>query len=323
MFVPPPLLDQYDDGGELFLNELGTLPCPEMVKTAADMTNAVRHESDYALVADTAHGRIYKFPTVDSGNTLLSAMYFEKTAAALPEGMRIKTAQLLAEALTDIGMSPPSYLVKAMEKTAAAEDDNGLYALFERGTHSEEDLIYEFRGMAPPARREAGLMLKQAGVVLPEDLACYGASRLGSDVESCIRLRGQMVSEFRPFVEDMAKAAHVATPEEIAEALYDIDLQFGLTRFYDSKLPDPFQSVYGRTLEKAAMRKEATVTIGGRTYGAEAISLAVSLRGEEIDATFGNGVATQLTMSPVEVLGSLPEPHKLAIARIIDDARAE
>ena len=328
-FTAPPILDHYDDQGAMFLREIGELPVPEFVKTASDITTANKFAEDYALVVDTDRGRLHKFPVVDKGNTFLSSLYFEKTAHALPVEMRKAVAASLAEALTDYGFDIPSYIKEAaaLEKVAAAP----MLAIEEeyarkREHSSAQDIVDQFSQIHPMARPEAAKMLKEAGVVLPEAIACYARNELGSDFEAAVIARGRFVQpDVASSMKDLVKVASKVTVDELAQELYAIDQEFGLTRLYDTKLADPYRSILGTELasvrEKTA--RATSITIDDFTLTEDSIRDRAAKSTEKIDDIFGAGVSTQLVVDPIAVLGSLPVPHQQALARILNDAATE
>ena len=320
-FTPPPVLDHQDDDGAFFVRILGNGPCPDIVKTAADTSLAQPYEQDYALAVNTPSGPLFKYPIVDAGNAVVSAIYFEKTASALPEGLRQEAATRLCEALVSVGLQPTEALTQlaSAEKTASAPD---LYeARYQEMRARPTNVVDEFLSRAPAQRRELALMMKTAGQQLPDDVACYGAEAFGSDLQFACNLRVQLTSaDHRANFDDLLKVAYAHSPAEIVEVLADFDLATGLTRFYDTKLPDPYRSVYGTTLEKAAMRKVASISIGGRDYSSNVVAEFARIHAADINGTFGPGVGEQLASSPVEVLSSLPDPHRRAIATMIDAA---
>lgn len=320
-FMPPPVLDHQDDDGAFFVRTLGDSPCPDIVKTAADTSLAQPYAEDYALAVNTPSGPLFKYPIVDAGNAVVSAIYFEKTASALPDGLRQEAATRICEALQSVGLEPTAALVQlaSAEKTASAPDQ--YEERYQEMRARQSNVVDEFLSRAPSQRRELALMMKTAGKQLPDDVACYGEDAHGSDLPFACGLRVQLTSDaHRGNFDDLLKVAYAHSPAEIIEVLAEFDLANGLTRFYDTKLPDPYRSVYGTTLEKAAMRKVASISINGRSYASDVVGRFASKHSIDIDATFGEGVSHQLADDPIAVLTSLPDPHRRAIATMIDAA---
>lgn len=321
LHVVPPILDQYDDQGALFLRELGPLPVPEFIKTAADTSLAQPYATDFALVANTPQGRVYKFPLHDKGNTFVSAVYFEKTASALPQQVRAVAAHAIAAALIDYKLDVPDYLVDAQLLDKEAAPRLSLEAEYEQRfpEHAEEELIREFRGLHPLARHEAAVLLKQGGVVLPAELEHYtGLAVNATSFERAVTARARLVlPEEAVHLKELNKVASATDTHLLAETLYEIDKELGLTQYYDTTLPDPYTSVLG----VAQLRKVASTqaVINGRTYDADDLKARIAGAAAQITDVFGSETADALLLDPVGVLGSLPVPHQQALTGILDD----
>lgn len=313
----PPILDHYDDGGRLFLAEVAGNPVPDMVKQAVDMSTVPLYENDYALVVQTEGGRLGKFPIADAGNALASAVYYEKTAFELPTFVRKSAATKLVEALEEYGIPVPPYLLSdlnlPMEKEASLED---VFA--NMVGHPGRTLEEMFEAGSPMDRREAALTLVQNGTEMPPKLAHYAAHVMGSDVAYGIDCRiRHLAAEYRGPLEQLKKVAHLNPPDEVAAMLSDLDQETGLTMRYGVDVPDPFETVFGQQVKRASLHKRASLEIGGRALAADRIEAFLQSRPDAVVQAFGDDVANQLAERPIEVLTSLPEPHQLAIARMI------
>lgn len=325
-FVPPIVLDQYDDGGALFRAELGSDPPGDLLKTAADLASTRRYAADYALSFEGPHGVEHRFPTVDAGNTLISAMYFEKTAAALPTTVRTQTSQRLRAALDGFGFKTS----EGFDKTAASEVDVLSYNTEQEGTSLEalfgvgaaddpfEMVRDEFSGLSPRGKQRFAMTIKTAGLELPPELEDYASTTLGSDVDAAIDLRMLHVgAEQHPAMRELKKTAAACDPAELVSFLEEFDASNGLTHLYGRRLPDPIMSVHSTVLRKTAMLKEATAVVAGREYAAQDISAFAKAQATQLSDTFGADLASELAARPVETLQSLPEPHQRAIARMM------
>lgn len=314
----PPLLDQYDDGGKLFIEALGGMEPPELLKTAADLSQVQPELDDYALVVPTAQGMLYRFPVTDAGNTLVSAMYFEKTGGALPVEVAAEVASNLSAALVSYGFTPPAYLATAaMAKVASVGDDD----LMPTRHMTEEDIYAEFLASDPIARRYMAVAMVKEASMLPEGLAeVYAGSVLGTDFDMAIDARMPYVPDAeRPVLEDLKKTATITPPDELMVYLYEYDISRNLTRLYDRHIPDAAAAVFGNTLAKyaSAHDKVASVVLDGRELSSEALHTFASSRKDAIADTFGEDLAAQLVDRPVEVFSSLPAPHQRALVRMM------
>lgn len=313
----PPVLDHYDDGGRIFMAELSGHEPPDCIKQAVDLTEVSASESDYALMLRTDRGVVGKFPIIDAGNALASAIYYEKVAAQLPNDVRADVARKLATALSDFHIQVPDALV---QDTHLQVKEASLDSVFSKMLgHREVDVEQLFASGSPRERREAAIALQQDGVELPIKLAHYSAREMGSDVEFGIDCRIRHLSEdYRTPLEQLKKVARLQAPEELADLLQELDYETGLALRYDRDVPDAYATVYGQQVKQASLSvKRASLDIGGQAFSTEVIEQFLRGKPEQVTQAFGEDVANQLAENPVEVLSSLPEPHRMAIARMI------
>jgi hypothetical protein len=116
------VFDFYDDpSGRLLKESFPTAESlPEVIKTAHILRpeeHDVLRDEAFALVMTNDGKVLRKFACIDPGNTLLSHLYFEKTASQLPEEARKVAEQNIAAALSKFSM-----LKEAKEKP---EDGRG------------------------------------------------------------------------------------------------------------------------------------------------------------------------------------------------------
>lgn len=304
----PPLLDQYDDGGALLLRSLEGNPPPVMLKLAADMSALTPRAEQFALVAQTSNGMAYKYPIVDRGNTIVSAIYFEKTAALLPDEVRNATAGKLRDALSSYGLRIPDYLEDVQVKTASP------YEVEER--IRPEDVDEVIRSNFPADRRKVALRIKEAGLELTDFAKSYTGPGSGALLPLAIRQRRDLIDDnnLLGVLDDIEKTASIYSPDDLAELLYEVDIQTSLPMYY-GKILDPFQAVYFPLNEK---RASASVTVGNRDIPANNLAEKIAEGKALIGASFGDSFASELAASPLEVFSSLPDPHKAAIVELIN-----
>lgn len=115
------VFDFYDDITGALLKEAfpSAEELPEIIKEAhilnAEERGVLRDEA-FGLVMQNEGRIMRKFACVDAGNTLLSLVYFEKTASRLPEEAREAAARALYEKGVEFG------LIEGEEKTASKKD---------------------------------------------------------------------------------------------------------------------------------------------------------------------------------------------------------
>lgn len=111
------VLDVYDDQGGSILKEVYATAAdlPESVKTAHLITQAEYArlpDVSFALVLEDGPVELKKFATIDEGNTVLSVVYFLKTAHKLPVEAQQVAASNLLQACSTYGFEPPEQLSK-------------------------------------------------------------------------------------------------------------------------------------------------------------------------------------------------------------------
>jgi hypothetical protein len=168
------------------------------------------------------------------------------------------------------------------------------------------------------------LQVKEAGAfdsLLTEDMKDYARDELGSDFTMGIDTRKLAVFNAEGTSELgalMTKSAS-SKPEELVEDLADFDIRHGITHLYGKVISDPYQTVFGTSVEKNAS-VSGTLEIEGREYASSDIVSWVNGGGsDKLTSSFGEDFSNEFASDPVAVLGSLPATHKQAIARMIDD----
>ena len=102
---------------------------------------------------------------------------------------------------------------------------------------------------------------------------------------------------------------------ERAEELEEFDVSNQLVHLYSRLIPDPYASVYGRSMEKAASAEGVEVNNDMLTE-AEFSSL-IGNNEASLTESFGETLVKQLQSDPVSVYNSLPTPHKKAIGNLL------
>jgi len=313
------VLDFYDDSGRFLSGLLGGKEPPELLKSAVDMTKvASRRPEDYALVAETPSGTVYKYPIVDPGNALISGIYLDQFGDQLSPDMRKTASAKLVAALEEFGFSATEQMTKTASVIDLFEEDTSLESIF-GGTNDAFEVIEDaFNGCTPRGRRKLMVQVKQASVEHPSYMADYARDEIGTDLEYAITIRRRMISEdANAALDAVLEKSAGASPEALAENLEAFDIDQGLTGFYYKSIPDAYQSVFGTTLEKVASAS-ATIDIDGASFSGEDISDWLDRGGNAtIKEAFGEEMAEQVAADPLTVVRSLPAPHRQAIARMM------
>ena len=320
--------DFYDDGGAL-LNELGLLDrLPDSVKQAAfagDLESA-----DYALVISDGARVVGKYPCHDTGNTILSTVYFMNKHASLTDEATKVAASNLGAALLGFGMDVPAELLtlagaqsytdleqrspfvsearKSQEELqkeagvddifAAVKDYNDQFN--HMPAHVRMDLAER---LIPLAEAHGAQMCKQAQTY------AHGVP----DVEKAIySVRQRKWFSQDPIYDEIEKIAHVVSPADLPTIIAEADYKTGLFRQWDGRLEDPLLSVL-----KVAESNEVvhvghmTVTLNDLRHLADNFKM---LRDH-----FGETFALSFKKDQVAVFKSLPDPTKEILARMSRD----
>ena len=321
--------DQYDDDGKFLRKELSGKGIPAIIKVAANLSDAkVKHAEDYALVANTEHGVEYRYPVLDAGNAVASAIYFGEYGDSLPAEMRKEAAEKISAALVSFGFTPPEDLTKtaAIELGYSGEgEDMSLETLFGFSGSSDDtmELVEDaFEGLSPRGKRRLALQVKEAGAEFSEKLSNYAADTLGSDFGLAMDTRRLVVLEADAILEleELEKKASAGfVGEPLAEALTAFDEKYKITHHYNKVILDPYASVFGSTVEKNAS-VDRPVEIDGNEYTSDMIASWANGGGaSQLADTFGEDFRDQFQADPPTVLASLPVTHKQAIARMINE----
>lgn len=325
----PAILDQYDDGGLLLRKEFSERGIPHIIKVAADLSQGQSpQDNDYALVVNTKGGIAHKLPIIDAGNTIASAMYFSEYGGTLSEDLQKEAASNLSNALVSFGFTPPDSLTKtaALELGYSGEaEDRSLEEIFGVTKDDQFEVVKDaFSACSPRGKRRLMLQVKEAGAfngLFTDDMEDYSRTKLGSDFAVGIDTRKLAVMEGDGIAELEAMRVKAASvdPESLAESVADFDIRHDLTRLYNKVIPDPYQTVFGTTVEKSASVSQP-LEIDGREYAPGVITSWVENGGTaKLVDSFGKDFASEFEADPVSVLGSLPVTHRQAIARMIDE----
>jgi len=324
----PKVVDHYDDSGAFLRESIEGNEVPEVIKTAADLSkNASKNDSDYALVVDTLGGREHRYPVVDAGNTLASAMYLSKVASALPAELQKTAAEKINAALKVFGFTP----TESLEKIASIElgfsgpgmeTDRSLESLFGVSQGDPTEVVKDaFDTASPRGKRRLMMQVKEAGLLehLSDELTDYAREEVGSDFNTGLDLRkiaslsAQATMELDAIKEKVASAS----PEDLVEDLTDFDIRHEVTHLYGKSILDPYATVFGTSVEKTAGVSDG-LEIDGVSYSSEDVNKFAENQSDTLTDVFGEDFVGQFKEDPVNVLGSLPITHKKAIARMID-----
>ena len=308
------ILDHYDDDGRYLRVAFAERGVPALIKTAADVSKAkVKFAEDFALPEKM------KYPISDAGNTVASTVYFSQYGNQLEPEDQVKVASALSNALDSFGFSVPSEITKAASIQlgySGEGKDIALEKLFGVPDRDMTVLKDAFDGQTPRGKSRIMFQVKEAGVSMGALADSYASDEFGTDLGMAIKMRELRVSsdEQKERLQDLHKVASSMSPGAAVKWFERFDVDNQLVHLYGKYVPDPYQSVYGRSLEKSA---EAKVLFNGEHITASALKEKLSSKYDKISDSFGKEAADQLMSDPATVFNSLPMPQKMAIQKML------
>jgi hypothetical protein len=142
------------------------------------------------------------------------------------------------------------------------------------------------------------------------DVARYGSTKYAEDVTAHTLYRKQFVlPEEHPILNSLVEKIAQVEPQTYAEALEVFDKEFGLDRYWDSQLFDPYKSTFGQ--EKVA--EEWRYNYRNVYISEENLN---KLKLQDVEQVIGKHLAQQFIFAPKKVFEKLPNDKKYVIARL-------
>ena len=312
------ILDRFDDNGA-YLKELqADLGAHDKVKLASSEARS-SYAEDYALRISTPGKAEYRYQITDESEIVSSAAYFGKYGHQLPKSLQKEAASNLKAALESFKLSIPD----SIEKTASMElgftHENPELTLESLFAGDDVNVIEDaFNSCSPRGKRRLLLQVKEASAAkLDGRYGSYLSDCLGSDIKLAFDLRGLRVEgEAKETLNELFEKTASLEPEETVRRLEVFDKQNRLCHLYGRFVPDPVESVFGRSVEKVAEASEDTIEVGGSPVVTTEFEEFVEDNYETLENSFGEDFATQLKSDPVTVYNSLPVTYKKAIGSI-------
>lgn len=312
-------LDRYDDQDRFLKKVCGDKGIPDIVKTAAYADDAPqKFAEDYAAAIETQFGTQLKYPIMDAGNAVASAIYFDEYGSNLPADVQKTAAAKIKEALVGFGYEVP----EGLDKTATAElgfsdgtNDAHWETVFGLTSDNTMEVIEDaFKDCSPTGKRRLMLQVKEAGIKMPSTFEDYARDELGSDLSFALEVRKHLVDnrDAHAVLEKILEKSASTEPADLVDDVYAFDITYRVAHLYDKCLPDPVASVFGTTLNKTASYDDY-VSVNGHELSGEDFGSFVNGNYDKISEHFGDKLAEQLKSDPVAVFNSLPTPHKTAI----------
>jgi hypothetical protein len=179
---------------------------------------------------------------------------------------------------------------------------------------ASEYFLENWREFAPEERKEycekLAQRMEELGLKPEGDIARYGSTKYAEDVEVYTLSRKQFVLPEEHFIlENLVEKIAQVEPRTYVEALKVFDKEFGLDRFWDSQLVDPYKSTFGP--EKTA--EEWRYNYRNVYISEENLN---KLKLQDVEQVLGKDLAERFIFAPKKVFEKLPNDKKYVIARL-------
>jgi hypothetical protein len=308
-------------------------------------------DNKFAIVFLTKHAnRVRKYPVIDSGNTWLSAQYFDMNCQRMPPAAQqiaayhIKTAaQKYNVAISDniqklgSGSKSSNYFDESLNQEFVVGKEHDLptkdFALNTGDIHKYAMPTVDHVTLAaahfnkyaekyePRTRRDlAKNIVKRAA-----DLKCdvsnfdaiskYGYANYNPRLRDYLEFRKEHLAEDqkgREVLDKMAAYIKSISPDEFATHLEEFDKRAGLTKFYDNGIPDAYESTF----------KVASDGSDDIIHEVDDDNIGT---GKEIKAVaqnpvllkyLGKSFTEEFQKDPINIFESLPKTEKVIIIQI-------
>lgn len=342
------IIDFYDDLEGAVLKKHFPTPedLPEVVKQAKLLSEDERsrlREPLFALVLKNHEGSFKKYACTDKANTLLSAIYLlDQGQKVLPEEAVKVAAYNIASACEQFGMAVPEPLQKLASNEAPESpildvtdlnkkepekeacyhciESEKKYPIdsFDELEKAAEFFENHYKSIHPEKRREYCLNLtkraQELEVSVPKRIKKYASD----DYVDNLELRQQLAARMEKTADKKQAQLYSTLFEKrasmpagvFAHVLSEIDQQTKVAEYWDSVVPDPFDTVL-------TLKKEAGYSYNSsQGYIDEEMLKKLAPNRELLKKAFGDDFADTFQKRPVEVFKSLPEPEKTTIMRL-------
>lgn len=216
-----------------------------------------------------------------------------------------------------------------LEKEASAPPSRtllrGKYPVDDYGQVKTAEAYFSehVRRFHPRDRREyctkLAARMEELNIKASEHISKYASDTYGADVEAYVSYRKSHVApEFHGALDTLMSKQAMVQPETFAEALCEFDEFTKLSHEWDARIPDPWVSTFGTSLEKLAAEEWTFDEQGVRLDESDLANLARNSRGLIVDS-FGEKFADEFGKSPKTFFNALPTPNKIVLGRMAMD----
>lgn len=159
----------------------------------------------------------------------------------------------------------------------------------------------------------------ELGIKVSDAILKYASSEYGSTTPAFVNFRKQFVAdELHPVLDTLLEKQAYVKPETFAHALEAFDKFAHIDHLWDAKIPDPWSSTFGDTLEKTADEDWRWDNNGVRVCEGDLENLATNGL-HLVKKSFGQKFSEQFREGPKTFFESLPLPNKLVLGRLAMD----
>lgn len=349
MSITPLVLDVYDDPDGGILKEVFPSEdvLPDIIKTASAVSDLDKHLPDeaYAVVLLDGGNKLRKYACVDPGNTAMSAIYFMERGHLLPPEAQAVVAHNIVESCHAFEITPPEPIEKiaqdlgtryvdvtdwkpeeitppeVVKHFALAESNKYPIDTMDQVKTAQAYFHNHIREFDPRDRREFAINVsnraKELAMSIPEEMSKFAGTEVPDTVTDAIQMRKFLLGEEddrRKLFDSLTEKVAHQSPDTVAETLRLLDEECGLDKYWDSRIPDPYSTVFVKTAE----------WIWQAPHGAERVTegdlrnMALNRR-SLVETNFGSDFADAFQDDPMQKFSSLSPEMKRVIARMASD----
>jgi len=161
--------------------------------------------------------------------------------------------------------------------------------------------------------------------LVPEAYAYASGVMDAGRVKVALQTR-QVLSSGNPIYSDLQKIASDCSSTEMIEAIWQADEDTGLSRFWNSKIDDPFLSVMQAAPNKisgkiktAEAAEDTRFAVGGSIVTDSDLKNLAERRRDLVCTQFGEDFGKEFCKHPVQVFKSMPDSTKEVLGRMARD----
>lgn len=227
-----------------------------------------------------------------------------------------------ASRIVDVTGKEPERILQKKASTHTAL--NGTYSLdsYSDVQKAVEYFTENWTEMDPGDRHEYAVKTASRagslGIEVPDLLARYGSTGYAPDVEAHLANRRAFAPEWSDVYTELQEKRASIEPEEFALVLEEADRASGLAMHWGGRVCDPFLATFGGGFAKEASIWSWMSRTGEFVSGDQLHELALNGR-PLIHKHFSSDVTNGFIANPIPIFESLPDTHKIIIARLASD----